>query len=213
MTVKVLPCPKCGHPTSKVEEYDGDHWRICQHCRMATAPAMSAAAATRDWNDRTKSPKASGDVTGLIRGKPLVFSVYGKGWHATSEFGGYYIYKEREGNRFHWTLEISGESYTTISEGYGDTLELAQSACQADHDARAMASVEVVPFEWAESGDSVVKAGAFTLRVHSQGAGDAEWIWSIAFQFTVLEFGIVESREKAIQFAEQFVRQLVMGVQ
>lgn len=149
-------------------------------------------------------------MSGLIRGKLLVFSVYGNGWHATSEFGGYYIYKEREGNRFHWTLEISGESYTTISEGYGDTLELAQSACQADHDQRAMASVEVVPFDWPESGTAIVEISDFIVRVYP---ARPEWLLSISFKSTLLVFRPVDSREQAITAAEKFVRNMIFGAQ
>jgi hypothetical protein len=58
--MKTKPCPKCQHPKSTVETYDGDYWRICERCHMATRPCASAKEATRNWNDRTVSPEAAG---------------------------------------------------------------------------------------------------------------------------------------------------------
>jgi hypothetical protein len=52
------PCPKCQHPKSYVENYDGDYWRICKWCGTATRGCASAREATRVWNDREKSPEA-----------------------------------------------------------------------------------------------------------------------------------------------------------
>ena len=58
------PCPKCHHPKSKVEHYDGDHWRICLWCGMTTRPCASKREATKVWNDRTRSPEATGELIG-----------------------------------------------------------------------------------------------------------------------------------------------------
>lgn len=146
-------------------------------------------------------------MSGLIRGKPLVWvrdGMYIDCWSAECQFGVYFAWND--GSKFRWRLR-SFDTRRTINEGDSDTLERAQSACQADHDQRAMASVEVVPFEWLN--DSV-KAGPLSLVVLNQPNG---WMWRVQYGKQSLLVATARDRDAAITAAEQFVRQLVMGVQ
>lgn len=151
-------------------------------------------------------------MSGLIRGKRLVWVRdvhYINCWRAECQFGLYCVW--RNGQEYRWRL-LSDDDRRTIHEGKGGAVEQAQAACQSDHDLRAMASVEVVPFEWSQGDYPIASAGPFTLTVIEAADADWLWVWSVKLGFYVYEFGIVDSREKAIQFAETFVRQLVMGV-
>ena len=147
-------------------------------------------------------------MSGLIRGKRLVWvrdGMYINCWRAECQFGVYSAWNA--GANFRWRLR-SFDNRRTIHEGESDTLELAQAECQADHDQRAMASVEVVPFEWV---DGAVQAGPLSLVVLSQPPG---LVWRVQYGKKTLQFGAVPDRDDAaITAAETFVRQLVMGVQ
>ena len=142
-------------------------------------------------------------MNGLIRGKRLVWVRDGNCWRAESQFG---IYEVFESTR--WYLSPIGDT-TVIHEGAGETIELAQAACQADHDQRAMASVDVVPFEWEVTGNTGrAKVGELTVRVSFPGRAASHFV-----EVNVLKFMPRADRDAAITAAEQFVRQLVMGVQ
>lgn len=49
------PCPFCGHPKSRIEEYDGDTWRVCQECRASTRGCRSRNEANIAWNARARA--------------------------------------------------------------------------------------------------------------------------------------------------------------
>ena len=70
--MKIKPCPKCGHPDSRVESHDGDYWRYCCHCGIATPPRSSARRATQTWNDRSRSPQDAGDDIERLKDAILV---------------------------------------------------------------------------------------------------------------------------------------------
>ena len=144
-------------------------------------------------------------MTGLIRGKPLVWVRECHCLRAESQFGVYYAFQE--GTEYRWWLK-SFDDRSTIHEGDSYTLELAQAECQADHDQRAMASVEVVPFEWKVTGNTGrAKAGELTIRVSFPGRAASHFV-----EVNVLKFIPRADRDAAITAAERFVRQLVMGV-
>lgn len=148
-------------------------------------------------------------MSGLIRGKRLVWvrdGMYINCWRAECQFGVYSAWNA--GANFRWRLR-SFDNRRTIHEGESDTLELAQAACQADHDQRAMASVDVVPFEWEVTGNTGrAKVGELTVRVSFPGRAASHFV-----EVNVLKFMPRADRDAAITAAEQFVRQLVMGVQ
>lgn len=81
-------------------------------------------------------------MSGLIRGKRLVWVRDGSCWRAESQFGIYEVFETKR-----WYLSPLGDM-TVIHDGSGETIDLAKSSCQVDHDQRAMASVEIVPLEW-----------------------------------------------------------------
>jgi hypothetical protein len=148
-------------------------------------------------------------MSGLIRGKRLVWVRDGICWRAESQFGVHYAHKSTSPDKYHWDISTR-DDFTTIHEGEADTLELAQAACQADHDSRAMASVDVVPFEW--SGDVAI-VGAFTASIW-QVPESTTWQWDIQLSdCRTITYGIEDTRDDAVNAAETFVRQLVMGVQ
>ena len=142
-------------------------------------------------------------MRGLIRGKPLVWVHDGNYWRAESQFGIYEVFETKR-----WYLSTLSDT-TVIHDGSGETIELAQSACQVDHDQRAMASVEVVPFEW--NGD-VASVGKLTVSIW-QVPEATTWQWDIQLNdCRTITYGIDDTRDDAMKAAETFVKQLVMGV-
>lgn len=148
-------------------------------------------------------------MSGLIRGKRLVWvrdGMYINCWRAECQFGVYSAWNA--GANFRWRLR-SFDNRRTIHEGESDTLELAQAACQSDHDQRSIASIEVVPFEW-KNGVSTV--GPFSLRVWHRSA--LTWRWEVRIEETQLAGDVVDDTEQAaITAAEAFVRNMIFGIQ
>lgn len=147
-------------------------------------------------------------MSGLIRGKRLVWVRDGKVWHAESQFGVYYAHKSTTPDKYHWDLSPF-DDLNTIHEGKSDTLGLAQAACQADHDSRAMASIDVVPFEWSDAIGKRSQVGELSLCVWKS----SQWCWTVRLYTNLIASGADVDESAAITAAEQFVRQLVMGVQ
>jgi hypothetical protein len=92
-------------------------------------------------------------------------------------------------------------------------MEVAQSACQSDHDLRAMASVNVGPFEWVGVLDKdQAMVGKLSMHVRMAWDGSNQWFWNVQLGDSMtLGYGLKESRAEAITAAEQFVTRLVMG--
>ena len=151
-------------------------------------------------------------MSGLIRGKPLVWVRDGKCWRAESQFGVYYVHRSSQSDMYYWDLSPFDDT-STINEGEESTLETAQFACQLDHDSRAMASVEVVPFEWKQTAIGLcANVGNMTLCVW-MSLLQSGWCWHLCAKTTrVIEAGTATDEQAAITAAETFVRQLVMGV-
>lgn len=142
-------------------------------------------------------------MNGLIRGKRLVWVQDGKCWRAETQFGVYRAYECGQ-----WEL-CAFDDWSTINEGETSSRELAQAECQADHDQRAMASVDV-PIEW--DGDAAT-CGWMRLNVWQVPESD-EWQWDARYLVNPpFTYGIEDTRDDAVKTAETFVRQLVMGVQ
>lgn len=160
-------------------------------------------------------------MSGLIRGKPLVWVRDGMCdvvWVAESQFGTYTVEYTTD-KTWCWSLTAMWDGDASlITNGESDSRELAQSACQADHDSRAMASVEVVPFEWVdgEQGWSHATHGigslAVSLVVFPLGDGGRHR-WESSINNSRIDFGSRATKAEAITAAETFVRQLVMEVQ
>ena len=148
-------------------------------------------------------------MSGLIRGKRLVWvrdGMYINCWRAECQFGVYSAWNA--GANFRWRLR-SFDNRRTIHEGESDTLELAQAECQADHDQRAMSSVEVVPFEWSDAIGKRSQVGELSLCVWKS----SQWCWTVRLYTNLIASGADVDESAAITAAEQFVRQLVMGAQ
>ena len=144
-------------------------------------------------------------MNGLIRGKRLVWVLDGKCWRAESQFGVYRAY-----DCGGWDLS-SFDDRQTINEGEATSADLAKSACQSDHDLRAMASIQVGPFEWV--GDTC-NVGQFQLSVThrlSESSGISYWRWAVWCCSALVRADEEYERDKAITAAEQFVTRLVMG--
>ena len=151
-------------------------------------------------------------MTGLIRGKPLVWVRDGTCWRAESQFGVYYAHQSTMPDKYHWDLSPF-DDLNTIHEGESYTLDLAQAACQADHDQRAMASVEVVPFQWVCINEYQWHADLGFVDAYAHLYSDRKtWRWQIDADGISMAVGTAPDRDAAITAAEQFVRQLVMGV-
>ena len=181
--------------------------RIPAHRQVSRCGAVGVVRAVAGTGNASGRRKAQLDMTGLIRGKRLVWVRDGNIWRAQSQFGNYFVHKSAKCQYFHWDLSTIGDD-ETLNEGQADTLELGQAACQADHDSRAMASVEVVPFEWKVTGNTGrAKAGELTIRVSFPGRAASHFV-----EVNVLKFIPRADRDAAITAAERFVRQLVMGV-
>ena len=146
-------------------------------------------------------------MSGLIRGKRLVWVRDGN-WRAESQFGVYFVHYTSNLSPAMWGLRPY-DGIGTIHGGVSDTLDIAQSACQSDHDQRSIASIEVVPFEW-KNGVSTV--GPFSLRVWHRSA--LTWRWEVRIEETQLAGDVVDDTEQAaITAAEAFVRNMIFGIQ
>jgi len=152
-------------------------------------------------------------MSGLIRGKQLVWVRdvrYIDCWRADCQFGLYSAWKD--GPKYRWRLR-SFEDRLTIHAGESDTLELAQAACQADHDSRAMASVDAVPFAWKQISEAQWYSDLGSSSVYVHLYVDKTWRWQLDDCTGIsTAAGVEPTRDAAITAAETFVRQLVMGV-
>ena len=148
-------------------------------------------------------------MSGLIRGKRLVWVFDGPNYcESVSQFGEYECFPYDGG--FHWSIStLDTSNMGVINEGQETNIAIAQSACQADHDSRVMASVEV-PIEW--EGDKAT-CGSMRLNVWQVPESD-EWQWDARYLVNPpFTYGIEDARDDAVKAAETFVRQLVLGVQ
>jgi hypothetical protein len=138
-------------------------------------------------------------MSGLIRGKRLVWVRTDKCWRAETYFGVYRAY-ENGG----WDLSTE-DDWQTISDGTTASRELAQSACQSDHDLRAMASIQVGSREWKQVDDYETNGICIVEPC------DDHYRWQCTINTCCVEIGVATTREKAITAAEKFVTRLVMG--
>jgi hypothetical protein len=141
-------------------------------------------------------------MSGLIRGKRLVWEHNNHLFYATTAFGVYQTYQIVSGLLHgQWAAVLSDGTY-----GHHETLELAQAHCQADHDKRALSTVEVAPlvFEGATY-EIAASAGAAGVDIFAYGS---HWKWLVTLDDND---GKCPSRDEAITAANQFVTRLVMG--
>lgn len=151
-------------------------------------------------------------MSGLIRGKRLVWVRDGMCdvvWVAESQFGTYTVEYTTD-KTWCWSLTAMWDGDASlITNGESDSRDLAQAACQADHDQRAMASVEVVPFEWSDAIGKRSQVGELSLCAWKS----SQWCWTVRLYTNLIASGADVDESAAITAAETFVRQLVMGVQ
>jgi hypothetical protein len=148
-------------------------------------------------------------MSGLIRGKRLV-------WHesraadgdvmkfASSPFGTYYV-RSFDGK---WSAMVpmpGGQYEARDSELDADTL------CQADHDKRALSTVEVAPLVFVQDGDVWTARGKHFSASVWEVPRTAEWQWDVCANGPAFAYGIEDDKEAAITAANQFVTRLVMG--
>lgn len=90
------------------------------------------------------------DLTRLV--KPLVWvpdtgHFVGRSWNAETRFGEYFIFQDDEDDLFRWGNLVTLHNAEADKRDEYPTLELAQSAANADHAARVLASLDVAVIE------------------------------------------------------------------
>lgn len=155
--------------------------------------AAALAEALMPFLQRSASPAG-------VRVKALEWELTEVGWMAKTPFGAYFVSQwKRSPFRWAFSNDVSGVDKYEYPHGDADTLEAAQTAAQADYDARIMAALEGVETPAPET------HVAGTLRVLQDGIKEAEA--DIAFdvdagnQPDVSEYGVSLPYETARDIA------------